>query len=195
MPKLPPLRLSAAALALLVVTAAPIAAQKRVETPPVVPTVSAAPGDHPLPFDSVRVGMLTRLDASGFLHGGRSAVLQARFGDTLVIKGVKNHEVLRVPGETIEWMQVSTGRGWTQTGVVRGGIIGLVSGVLLARMVEFAMAREGYTEPQSCPPGFRRVDCRMAGELFAGALVGGLLAGAGIGAEIGGERWRLVTLP
>lgn len=192
---LPPLRRSAAAFALLAAAAVPLAAQKRVATPPVVATAVAAPGDHPLPFDSIRVGMLARLNATGLLHGGRLTVLQARFGDTLVIKGVKNHELVRVPGEHIEWMQVSTGHGWTQTGVVRGAIIGLAAGALFAHVLEFAVGRKGTMSPQDCPPGFRRIDCRMSPEFFAGAMIGGFLGGAGIGAQIGGERWRPVKLP
>lgn len=156
--------------------------------------VLAATGRDPLPYDSVQVGMLTRVKAADLIYG-RTAVLQARFGDTIVVRGLRQREVVRVPPDRIEWMEVSTGRGWTLVSATRGAVIGLGAGLVLSRVMQYAFEPEADREPQQCPLLIINEDCGMSPPLFYASVAMGVLGGAAIGGEIGGERWRVVRLP
>ena len=156
--------------------------------------VLAPPGAEPLAFDSVRVGMLARMDASGLITRSRSARVQSRLGDTLIVRGVKNRELLRIPPDRIEWMQVSTGRGWTRSGVTKGALIGVAAGFVVASIVQqFGESHKGLGRA-GCPFTLSR-ECGRSRRLYIGAIALGAVAGAGFAVEAGDERWRLVRLP
>lgn len=166
-------------------------AQERVASDSAV--VLAAPGEDPLAFDSVQVGMLARIDAGGLMTRARSARVQARFGDTLLVRGIKNRVLLRVPPDSIEWMQVSTGRGWTRSGVTKGALIGVAGGFVLASIVQHWSEPERNQTRGGCPFTFSR-ECGRSRRFFAAGIVLGALTGAGFAVEAGDERWRLVRL-
>lgn len=153
--------------------------------------VLATPGEVPLPFDSVRAGMLVRVHAPDLISGARTAVLRSRFGDTLLVRGLKHHELVGVPTPRIEWMEASTGRGWTAGSVAKGALIGTAAGVLFGAVLQNWSSKE--SDPSGCPFQFRS-ECGMKGTMFAIGLGVGILGGAGIGAEIGDERWRRVEV-
>lgn len=156
--------------------------------------VLAAPASEPLPLDSVQVGMLVRLDAAGLMTRTRAARVESRLGDTLLVRQVKNRVLLRIPPDSLQWMQVSTGRGWTRAGVTKGALIGVAAGFVVASLVQH------YSEPESnqtrggCPFTFSR-ECGRSRRVFAAGIALGALAGAGAAVEAGDERWRLVRLP
>jgi hypothetical protein len=167
---------------------APDAAAKEPEA------VLAAPGSSALAFDSVQVGMLARIDAAGLTTRARAVRVHGHFGDTLLVRGVKNRELLRVPPDRIEWMQVSTGRGWTVNGVTKGALIGVAGGFVLASLVQhFSEPHENQTRG-GCPFTFSR-ECGRSRRVFATGIALGALAGASFAAEAGQERWRFVRLP
>ena len=149
---------------------------------------------NPMPFDSVQVGMLTLVTAGALMHR-RAALVEARFGDTLVLRGIQQRELVRVPRDRLEWMQVGTGRGRTAASMGRGAAIGLGVGLILARLVQYAIEPEADRSERACPIGIWKVDCGMTPDVFLGSVAIGVLGGAAVGGEIGGERWRLVRLP
>ena len=174
----------------------PVMGTARAQVPLVADTaiVHAAPGNGPLAFDSVRVGMLARLDAAGLMTRARAARVQSRVGDTLIVRGLRNRELLRVPPDRIEWMQVSTGRGWTKNGVTKGALIGAAAGFVVASIVQhFSEPHKNQTRA-GCPFTLSR-ECGRSRRLFAAGIALGAVTGAGFAVEAGGERWRLVRLP
>ena len=156
--------------------------------------VLAAPGAEPLAFDSVQVGMLARMDASGLITRARAARVQSRFGDTLIVRGVKNRELLRIPPDRLEWMQVSTGRGWTRSGVTKGALIGVAAGFVVASIVQQFSESHKTLGRAGCPFTLSR-ECGRSRRLYLGAIALGAVSGAGFAVEAGDERWRLVRLP
>ncbi len=182
----------ACALGLACLTSQQVQAQQPV--PPDTTTVLAAPGTHPLAFDSVRVGMLTRLDATGLITRARAARVQGRFGDTLLVRGVKNRELLRIPPDRIEWMQVSTGRGWTRGGVTKGALIGVAGGFILATLIQHMSEPHENQTREGCPFTFSR-ECGRSYRLYGAGIALGAIAGASFAIEKGDDLWRFVRLP
>jgi len=156
--------------------------------------VLAAPGSSALAFDSVQIGMLARIDTAGLTTGGRAVRVHGHFGDTLLVRGIKNRELLRIPPDRIEWMQVSTGRGWTVNGVTKGALIGVAAGFVLASLVQHVSEPHENQTRGGCPFTFSR-ECGRSRRVFATGIALGALAGASFAAEAGQERWRFVRLP
>lgn len=169
-------------------------AQEGEPTPPapVVPTAYAQPGTDSLAFDSLRAGMLVRLTASGVIHR-RTGVIESRFADTLLIRGVNERELVRVQRSGIEWAQVSSGRASSRWTVLRGGAIGFVAGLGIARVLQHTLERDGDAR-DACPVGFSGIDCGMSPSLFISGVAIGTAVGMVIGSRQVTDQWRSVML-
>jgi hypothetical protein len=101
-------------------------------------------------------------------------------GDTLVVRKAGAGEAgLRLPLAQVERLEISRGSRSRGTGAAIGFFLGAAVGALYGEV--------GH-------PGLAHTDISEGGEtaIYAGAA--GLL-GAGIGAVLGGERWKHVPLP
>ncbi len=156
------------------------------------PTAFAAPGADSVAFDSLQAGMLLRLTASGVIHR-RLGVIESRFADTLVIRGVNEREVVRVSRSGIDWAQVSSGRGPSRWTILQGGAIGLVAGLGLARVLQHTLERDGDAR-DACPLGFSGIDCGMSPQLFVSGIAIGTAVGMIIGSRQHTDRWRNVAI-
>lgn len=161
--------------------------------PPLVPSVYALPGNGSLPYDSLRAGMLVRLSARGFMHR-RMALIESRFDDTLLVRGVTERELLRVPAARIDWIEVSTGRRPSGAGLVTGGVIGLVAGVGVAVLLQQVADRDGQG-PGTCPAITGALDCGLSPQLLVPSAALGAVVGMTVAARRPGDRWRAIELP
>lgn len=184
------------AVAASIAAVAPVTARTQTATAPspAAARVLAPRGNGPLDFDSLQVGMLARLEASPLISGARSGIIQARIGDTLLVRGVKHHEFVRVPPDSIEWMMVGTGRGTTRRSVMRGALIGTAAGFILASVMQYWIGQDQSPQPRGCPFALTS-SCGKSRRLLVSGLGIGMIAGAALGAEAGEERWRIVALP
>lgn len=152
------------------------------------PQSVVAPGGAPgtsgdsLPPDSLAAGMRVRVTTAAppFRRVGS---LFAVSGDTIVFRGDRSGEVLRLPLDHFMSLHVSNGRGITRSRLAAGAVIGLAGGLLLGRI------KHEYESGNACAP-----DCgRESHNLRLGALIG-MGAGVIIARVTPGERWRPVRL-
>ena len=190
-------RCAGSAVALVALTAGmpsviPAQESEPAPPPPVVPTAFAQPGVDSLAFDSLRAGMLLRLTAPGVIHR-RTGVIESRFADTLVIRGVNERELVRVQRNGIEWAQVSAGRAPSRWTIARGGAIGFVAGLGIARVLQHTLERDGDAR-DACPVGFSGIDCGMSPSLFISGIAIGTAVGMVVGSRQVTDQWRSVAI-
>ena len=160
--------------------------------PAIKPTVYAATGSDSMPYDSVRTGMLLRMSAGGILHR-RMGVIEARFADTLLFRGVTERELVRVSRDEIEWAQVSTGRRVSRGNLVKGAVIGVLAGAAIASFLQHSGDRyDSARDP--CPLPIGDLDCGMSPRyLFTGIAIG-MTGGMLIAARYPADRWRNILI-
>lgn len=160
--------------------------------PPIAPTVDAPTGAGALAFDSLRAGMLVRLSARGLLHR-RMGLVESRFEDTLLVRGVIERELVRVPAARIEWIQVSTGKGTSSAGLLTGGVVGLAAGVGLAVLLQHMNDSDGSSQGP-CPASSGLLECGVSPALLVSSAAIGAALGMVVAVHRPGHRWRDVRV-
>jgi hypothetical protein len=138
--------------------------------------IPAPAGVAPLPIDSLRPGMRVLVSARGLATRKQAIVLGLPARDTLVVDGVVDRSLVRVPVERVTLLEVSTGLASTpQSRLVGTGVgmaVGLVAGALLGN--------------------------GDSGGFVDAGTVSGTLAGGMLGLAVGWGRrshaWRPVTV-
>ena len=181
-------RLTQLVLVAAFVSATPTFAQVDASAGPIAGPHSVTPSPVPFPFDSLRPGLRVRVMTSPTVTVRRNGTVVGLGSDTLVFRGERDKELLRLSRSTLQAMEVSAGPGRSSRRALAGAAIGTVAGFGLARLFQWMDERDGtscISESGNCP--MRKTH-----------LFGGLFLGAGIGFSVGasttGERWRPVAL-
>ena len=132
--------------------------------------------------DSVRPGLRVKLFVPGVAYQ-RSGTVRTLSDSVLVFEGDRYRELVRVPLERLDWMQVSAGRRVSVPRMLYGAGLGMLAGMAAARMWEIQGPECGHGPGYSC----------STSRMVLGGAIGGA-AGAVIGYSFRAERWRSVRL-
>ena len=132
--------------------------------------------------DSIRPGLRVKLFVPGIAYQ-RSGTVRTISDSVLVFEGDRFRELVRVPLQRLDWMQVSTGRRVSVPRMLYGASLGMLAGMAVARMWDIQGPECGHGPGYSC----------SSSALLLGGSIGGV-AGAVVGFSFRAEGWRSVRL-
>ena len=179
-------RLTQLALVAAFVSPTPTLAQVDASAPITGPH-SVAPSPVPFPFDSLRPGHRVRVIVSPAMTMRRNGTVVGVRDDSLLFRGERDKELLRLSRSRLQAMEISAGSGHSWRRAFAGAAAGTVAGFGLAKVLQWADDREGG------------VACGDRGAFGCPRNLNmGLAIGAGLGFAVGrlttGERWRRVAI-